>query len=402
MRILHLGMLYPPHILGGAERSMAMLAEAQTALGHDVAAACTTPGEFVVEARNGVQVFRMPHETRFWAEEWPQHNKLERGWRKFTQQFNYRLAKHFTRVIETFAPDIVHTHSLVDVSTTVWRAAAQLGKPIVHTLRDYDLLCADASMYHEGQPCGVRCRAMTFAKAPRHRLVDGVAAVGRETLDIHLRQGFFAHLPPRLQRVIWNPAIVEGAGENYVRPRRDGQPFTFGYLGRINEEKGVGTLIEAARLLAPGEWRVVIAGKANNSLDPFVAQAEGLPISFPGFVEPRAFFESIDVLVVPSIWAEPLPRTILESYAMRVPAIGARSGGIPDLIGTQNSEWLFTPGSAEELAASMRQALQRGRADLATLDHFSPVLRETRPDIVAHRYLDFYNEVLAARQARAA
>jgi hypothetical protein len=50
----------------------------------------------------------------------------------------------------------------------------------------------------------------------------------------------------------------------------------------------------------------------------------------------------------------------------------------------------------------MRQALQRGRADLATLDHFSPVLRETRPDIVAHRYLDFYNEVLAARQARAA
>ena len=118
MRILHLSMLYPPHILGGAERSVAMLAEAQTALGHDVAAACTTPNGFTREERNGVTVFRMPHETSFWAEEWPKHGKLSRGWRKFMQQFNYRLRDHFDRVLEDFRPDIVHTHSMVDVSTT--------------------------------------------------------------------------------------------------------------------------------------------------------------------------------------------------------------------------------------------------------------------------------------------
>jgi glycosyltransferase involved in cell wall biosynthesis len=402
MRILHLSMLYPPHILGGAERSVAMLAEAQTALGHQVAAACTTPGAFVREQRNGVSVFRMPHETAFWAEEWPQHGKLERGWRKFIQQFNTRLRGHFGRVIDEFAPDIVHTHSMVDVSTTVWEAAADRQRPIVHTLRDYDLLCADASMWHDGGPCGVKCKVMTFAKVGRHRLTEGVAAVGRETLDIHRRAGFFGHLPPHLQRVIWNPAVVEGAGEGYRRPSRQGQPFTFGYLGRINEEKGVGTLIDAARRLAPGNWQVIVAGKANNTLEPFVARADGLPVTFPGFMDARAFFESIDVMVAPSIWAEPLPRTILESYAMGVPSIGARSGGIPDLIGHGNGEWLFTPGDAEGLAGRMRRAMALGRDALPDKQAFEPVLRETMPEVVARRYLAFYDDVIAARLARAA
>lgn len=402
MRILHLSMLYPPHILGGAERSVAMLAEAQTALGHQVAAACTTPGEFVREHRNGVSVFRMPHETAFWAEEWPQHGKLERGWRKFTQQFNYRLRDHFGQVIDEFAPDIVHTHSMVDVSTTVWEAAAKRNRPIIHTLRDYDLLCADASMWHDGGPCGVKCKVMTFAKVGRHRLTGGVAAVGRETLDIHLRAGFFNHLPTRLQRVIWNPAVVEGAGEGYVRPSREGEPFTFGYLGRINEEKGVGTLIDAARRMAPGNWQVVIAGKANNTLEPFLERAQGLPVTFPGFVEPRSFFEGIDVMIAPSIWAEPLPRTILESYAMGVPAIGARSGGIPDLIGHGNASWLFTPGNPDELAQRMEHAIALGRDGLPGKSDFDHVLRETQPAIVAERYLAFYRDVIATPLANAA
>lgn len=402
MRILHLSMLYPPHILGGAERSVAMLAEAQVALGHHVAAACTTPGEFMREHRNGVSVFRMPHETSFWAEEWPQHGKLDRGWRKFTQQFNYRLRDHFGTVIDEVAPDIVHTHSMVDVSTTVWEAAAKRERPIVHTLRDYDLLCADASMWHDGGPCGVKCKVMTFAKVGRHRLTEGVAAVGRETLEIHRRAGFFDHVPEHLQKVIWNPALVEGAGLGYRRPSREGQPFTFGYLGRINDEKGVGTLIDAARQLAPGNWQVIVAGKANNTIEPFINRAAGLPIAFPGFMDAHTFFEGIDVMVAPSIWAEPLPRTILEAYAMGVPSIGARSGGIPDLIGHDNGDWLFTPGDASDLAERMRYAMELGREQLPGKDEFGPVLRETQPDIVARRYLAFYAEVLAAQSAKAA
>ena len=87
---------------------------------------------------------------------------------------------------------------------------------------------------------------------------------------------------------------------------------------------------------------------------------------------------------------------------MGVPTIGARSGGIPDLIGHVNAAWLFTPGDANDLASRMQQAMDLGRAGLPAKPDFTPVLRETRPDIVAERYLAFYRDVLAARLARVA
>ncbi|UAK23264.1 glycosyltransferase family 4 protein [Sphingomonas nostoxanthinifaciens] len=399
MRIVHLSMLYPPHILGGAERSVAFLAETQAKLGHQVAAACTTPGAFVKEERNGVTVYRMPHETSFWAEEWPKHSKLRRGIRKFMQQFNYKLEDHFGHVLDEFKPDVVHTHSLVDVSTRVWLAAAKRGIPIVHTLRDYDLMCADASLYHDGKPCGLKCKVMTYTKHANHRNVAGVAAVGSETLRLHTSRGYFDHIPKDRQRVIWNAAAVEGS--DGTRPPRSG-PFTFGYLGRINYEKGVGTMIDAARRLPAGDWRILVAGKANDSLDPFIEQSKGLPIEFAGFMPAKDFFDAIDVLIVPSIWAEPLPRTILESYAVGVPSIGARSGGIPDLIGHDNDGWLYPPGDDAALAERMGRIMAAGRDALPSKADFVHVLKETSPEMVATRYLDFYHDVLAATPALAA
>ena len=409
MRILHLSMLYPPHVHGGAERSVAMLAEATRALGHDVAAACIDPVGEPPQDRNGVRVYRMPHETDFWPLDWPKHSRPERFIAKFKQQFNTAIEARFGEVLDDFRPDVVHTHSLLDVSTLVWRAAKTRGLPIVHTLRDYVLLCSNASLFQDGHRCETRhlkCRLNTFRKIQHQRMVDGVAAVGAETLQTHLDHGLFAHIPPADRRVIWNPAVVEGAGPGYVKPSRDGRPFTFGYLGRINTEKGVETLLRACRALERSDWELVIAGKANDSVAPFEAMAAGMPVRFAGFMDPKEFFESIDVLVVPSIWPEPLPRTILESYAMGVAVIGADSGGIPDLIGSDpEGRWLFPPDDDVRLRDLMLKTIGEGRDALPAAGSFGRVLVETRPEIVAERYLQFYRDTIARvgpQRARAA
>lgn len=407
-RILHLSMLYPPHIMGGAEKSVALLAEAQTAAGHDVAAACITPGVWQEELRHGVQVYRMPHETDFWPEEWPEHSTLARGIRRFKQQFNYRIEAHFLRAIDQFRPDLVHTHSLLDVSTRVWLAAKSRGLPVVHTLRDFDLACGNAAMFKDGKRCEKRhlkCRAFTFMKSVHHQGVDGVVGVGRGILDSHLGMGYFSHVPEALRRVIWNPAVVDGVGPDHRRPARDGEPLTFGYLGRINAEKGVGTLLDACRRLPQGGWRLLVAGKEANEGESLRPRAEGLPVDFIGFVHPRDLFDRIDVLIVPSIWAEPLPRTILESYAMGVPALGADSGGIPDLIGAANREWLFPPGDDTALAQRMQRILSTGRAALPVARDFATVVEQTAPPKVVQRYDELYaavHEHVAARGSAAA
>lgn len=392
-------MLYPPHIIGGAEKSVALLSEALLSVGHVVAAACITPGEATRETRNGVGVYRMPHETDFWPEEWPQHSVLERGIRRFKMPFNTRLEKHFGDVIDDFKPDVVHTHSLTDVSTRVWLAAKSRGIPIVHTLRDYDLLCASSSMFKDGQRCNKRhlkCKFFTHMKKGHHLNVGAVVGVGAEILQTHLNHGYFSQVPESLRRVIWNPAVVEGVSPNYQKPALGG-PITFGYLGRISIDKGVGTLFDACRLLPPKGWRLLVAGKAPSENDPLFEKAFGLPIEFMGFVPPQTLFEKIDTLIVPSIWAEPLPRTILEAYAMGVPAIGAESGGIPELIGRSNTEWLFPPGDANALATVMTRVIAMGRERLPRKESFKSVLAETTPDTVAQRYTNVYDSLLSQK-----
>jgi glycosyltransferase involved in cell wall biosynthesis len=396
-------MVYPPHIIGGAERSVALLAKAQLALGHDVAVACTTPGEGATETIDGVPVYRMPHQTDFWAEEWPQHGSVSRVMRRVKIPYNRGLERSFEKVLDEVRPDVLHTHSLTDVSTRVWLAAARKQVPIAHTLRDYDLMCSISSMFKNGRRCkGVhlRCQAMNFPKRAHHKHVGAVAGVGAEILNTHLQHGYFARVPESLRHVIWNAAVVEGVDANYHKPERSAEPFTFGYLGRINIEKGVGTLIEAARQLPKGNWQIVIAGKAVSEADlrAFRTSADGLPIHFLGFIEPKAFFDQIDTLVVPSIWPEPLPRTILEAYAADVPALGARSGGIPDLIGHDNDEWLFVPGDVASLTGRLSAILAAGRQALPGRDSFSRVLEKTQPEMVAQNYLDLYSQLLRTEE----
>ena len=396
-RVLHLSTLYPPHIVGGAERSVSMLAEAQAAAGWQVAAACLTPGDASEEMRNGVQVFRMPHGNDFWMEDWLSHTQRQREWAKFKQQANFSIERRFGAVIDAFRPDIINTHSMVDVSTRVWHAAKARGVPVVHTLRDFDLLCAASSMYRETGPClhrHLKCRVLTFTKQFDQRLVGAVTAVGDEVLARHLRYGFFGHVPDDLRRVIWNTARVEGVGTDYVKPSLSG-PITFGYLGRISPEKGVDTLIKATRLLPPQGWRLLIAGSALGELEPYREMAHGLPIEFLGFQTPKALFDQIDLLVAPSLWAEPLGRTVLEAYQAHVPVIGARSGGIADIIA--DDAWLVPPGDVDALAQRMRLVLETGRPT-PPADR-ERVVSRTTPEAVADGFAAIYADLLTRHRA---
>lgn len=396
MRILHLSTLYPPHIVGGAERSVSMLAERQVEHGHRVAAACLTPGAAVREERAGVSVYRMPHGNDFWMEDWPNHSPRAREWAKFKQQANFSIERRFAEVIEDFAPDIVNTHSMVDISTRVWHAAHRRKVPIVHTLRDFDLLCAASSMYREETgPCThrhLKCRVLTFTKQFDQRLVDGLTAVGGEVLQRHLSLGFFQHVPPERRRVIWNTAQVAGARAGTRTAPPPDQPFTFGYLGRISPEKGVDVLLRALRRLPPSGWGLKVAGVASDRMEEIHRLADGLPVEFLGFIQPKALFDRIDVLVAPSLWAEPLGRSVLEAYMVGVPVIGSDTGGIAELIA--DPAWLCPPGDEEALAARIAEKLLAGRDALPPPERFARVVARTDPDAVAHEFAKLYEELV--------
>tara|TARA_R110000868_G_scaffold410179_2_gene697480 strand:- start:5257 stop:6465 length:1209 start_codon:yes stop_codon:yes gene_type:complete len=395
MRILHLNELYPPLVLGGAERSVAALAEAQARAGHEVFVVCTTPGDFVEEMREGVTVFRMPHSTAFWSEEWPKHSRLMRLWRKAMLPFNSGQRTHFGKILRQVLPDIVHTHSMNDVTTSAWSEAKRQGYPLVHTLRNYDLLCPNGAMYHDGAACGLRCQLISIPKQIQHRCIDGVVGISDEVLQLHLDCGLFSHMPTERRRVIWNSARVVGADSEYRKPVRSGKLYAFGFLGRLTNEKGVGVLIEAVRHLPKdGSWELVIAGQGPSNENPFSQAAADLPVRFIGQVDPLALFEQVDVLVAPAIWPEPFGRIIVEAYSVGVPVIATKIGGMPSLIVGDHSRWLAPPNDAEALGIRMAQHLADGRAALPTHPTFDSVVAATEPDTIADLYIDFYHDMI--------
>lgn len=392
-RVLHLSMLYPPHVIGGAELSLKALAEEQSRQGYAVTVVCSTPSVVQEETLAGVRVVRLPHSTAFWAEEWERHTKVERFLRKLAMPFNARFEQAFAEQLEIFRPDVVHTHSMVDVSTGCWRVAARLGYPVVHTLRDYDLVCSDGSMYHSGETCGPKCRIVSVAKKSHQRHVSAVTGISKDILSRHLKLGCFSHISPDMRRVIWNSAHLSPAEESAF----DGSPgrsFTFGYLGRLTEDKGIEDLLVAARLCKNRNWRLSIAGRETDYSKRLSRIFQDVPAEFVGFVEPSAFLRTVDVLIVPSRWAEPFGRIVIEAYSMGVPVIGSRAGGIPDLIAGNSDDWLFPAGDVAALAVLMCRHASAGRERLPDRRTFADILARTEPAVIAGQYGRLYTSVL--------
>ncbi len=383
---------------------MEHLAEELVAAGHTVAAACIAREPEPKSVRGGVTVYRMAHHNDFWLEDWPKASRFGRAWAKLKQQWNFAIAAEFGRVLDDFRPDIVNTHSLLDVSTLVWREAAKRGIPIVHTVCEYDLICGNAAMFRDGKPCErwhLGCKVVNAGKQITNRSVDAVVSVGTEILKTHVDSR-----PVRPSRAGAPPGdllLVHGPeGDPEARRRIDRTGAHDLRLSRPDQHREGGR--HAGRRLPDGS--APATGAASSPATRWTTRSsasrrrpQGLPIEFVGWAKPADFLSEIDVLVVPSFWAEPSPRTIYEAYTMGVPVIGAASGGIPELIGEDNADWLFTPGDDADLAARLQAVIARGRGDLPDERAFQHVIRESTSERVAEKYLDLYAELVAERRA---
>ncbi len=121
------------------------------------------------------------------------------------------------------------------------------------------------------------------------------------------------------------------------------ETFTVGFVGRLDEKKGVFDLIEALRLPRCSSMKccVVGDGPARQSMEALVAEA-GMKkrVRFIGAVPHNrvaAHIRGMDALVLPSRttpgWKEQFGHVLALAMICGVPAIGANSGAIPEVIG---------------------------------------------------------------------
>ena len=397
MKVLYINTLYAPYAVGGAERVVQTLAEGAIEAGHEAVVVATVPGKAISAAWvNGTKVHYVGLRNLYWPfSERRNPTALKPLWHALDTR-QYWMASAVGRILDTERPDLVHTHSLSGFSTLVWRSVKQRGLPLVHTLHDYYLLCPKATMFRANKNCRRQCiRCSPYALLRRHgsNLVDEVTGVSKFVLERHLSHHYF-HATPR-KEVIYNAYKTKAAAS---RSGTQSLPVRFGYLGRLDPSKGLEVLLDAVRQLPHGSWELRIGGKGLASYESHLRDRYEAPAtSFLGYVETDPFFETIDVLVVPSVWHEPSPRVISEAYSHGVPVIGSRTGGIPELVENERTGFVFDNKRSIDLAAKMRACIDNPSMIGYMSQDCLKRAKRLLPEVITAQYLEAYAEVVRDR-----
>jgi glycosyltransferase involved in cell wall biosynthesis len=339
-----LSSLWPPAVTGGAEVYAEELSRRLGDRGHEVGVVTLgVDGEAVVAS-----VPAWPYRLDQFAS--------QPAWKRAafhaTDLANVRAWRTVLDAVDRFRPDVVHSHSIQGMSALPLRVPSRRAVAHVHTIHDYWLVCQRASMTNrEGQSCPTPCRPCRAITALHRRELDGhaphvVLCVSEATAREHERL-------PEIHDRIQVLHLPDGGPATSER-RPPGPVPVFGYLGQVAPHKGVLTLIDAFEQLPAGRARLRIAGRG--SVEDAVAARAGGDVEYVGFVDGEAkaaFLASLDCLVVPSEWREPGALVVSEAKSELLPVIGARIGGIPEVVPPSCADLLFVPGDATGLSRSM-------------------------------------------------
>ncbi|MBK3665295.1 glycosyltransferase family 4 protein [Bradyrhizobium diazoefficiens] len=357
MKVLLTSTLYPTpgatKIVGGAEIFARRFAEGLVQRGDEVEVirAQSTP-EQTRETCNGINVYSAP---------------VQNIYLPFTEQKNVALrsiwhaiddwqmqAPMIAERIRAFKPDVLHSNNLSGLTTAIWRVAAQLGVPVLHTIHDYYLTCPRCSRFDKGRSCEGTCTScgiLTYHRIRATHWLSAVVGVSERVLSIHTDMGIFADTP--IRTVIRN-ASTEPPRAPYPRPLCTDE-VTFGFIGRLTEEKGIDNLMQALAALPSDRIRMMIAGRVSDQEQQRLRQlAPDARIEFMGFVPPDEFYKRVDVVVAPSIWHDPGPLVVADAKAAGRPLLGTHFGGMPEVIVHGVTGWL-TESDPASLAESMRE-----------------------------------------------
>ncbi|GAA4780059.1 glycosyltransferase family 4 protein [Olivibacter ginsenosidimutans] len=359
MKILYINALYSPFIQGGAEISLKTLVEGIQAAGHEVVVLSLKPdGSMTVDQEDGVKVYRAPLKNSYWPFVKTQHPKWDRLLWHVRDQHNSSMQKAVREVLAQEKPDVVSCHNLVGWSIAVWEEIKRAHLPIVQVLHDLYLLCPNSDMFKDDHSCTKQCLRCSLLRHKHRKAsaqVDAMIGISQFILQRFTQHGYFEQAQ---KQVIYNTREIPASPLPPERQAND--VFRIGYIGTLAQKKGVEWLIEQFSQVSI-KASLHIAGGGKKSYEHFLrGLATDQRITFVGYVDPNTFYDNIDLLVVPSLWEEPLGMVAIEALAHHVPVIATNKGGLPETVKHEINGLICDPSEKNSLA----HAIQRLYEDL--------------------------------------
>lgn len=308
-----------------------------------------------------------------------------------------RACAELTEKLARSRYDILHVQNHFPLlSPALHRVAARRGVATVQHLRNFRLICANASFFRDGRDChqceasfmpwrGVvnRCYRDSAAAslAPMmmvgfHKAagtwnqVDAFIAISDYVAEMHRQAGYPA------ERIVVRSCLATAQPQP---PRGTKRMPAIVAAARLSPEKGLHVLIEAWRQRRTRDAVLHIAGTGPEERR-LRALAQDCPtIRFEGqiaFEQLIALMGQACAVVNPSLWNEPFGRTPMEAFSVATPAIVSRAGGLVDIVEHGLNGLLVEPGDVAGLAQAIDAMLAQDDAHRAMSEGAARAFRE--------------------------
>jgi glycosyltransferase involved in cell wall biosynthesis len=166
--------------------------------------------------------------------------------------------------------------------------------------------------------------------------------------------------------------------------------YYYCYVGRLSEEKGVDRLLEAA-LQFSCTLKVIGGGPL---LEAYQKKYASGKIEFYGHIPPDEVYGIVRkalFIVLPSVWYENNPFSAIEALCMGTPVLGARIGGIPELIEEGKNGYLFTPGDINELKEKIGYCMKKKKNMFDYKNIAAQAYNKFAPDTFYNKLMNIYS-----------
>lgn len=282
--------------------------------------------------------------------------------------YSFEATHCIKKLIEKERPDIVHAHNIYHQLSPSFLSLFKKEKiPIVMTLHDYKIVCASYSMLHKLMVCE-SCRNGKYYNCFIKKCVkDSWAKSLLNTIEMYLHHKVLnayglidCYISPSIFlknkiKEMGFPGIVKRL-PNFINleqfiPDFNWQENSIVYFGRISQEKGLLTLIEAVGGIDI-KLKIIGDGPIKEKLESVVKNQNLDNVSFLGFKSGDDLRDEIKksmAVIVPSEWYENNPMSVIEAFALGKPVVGARIGGIPELVSDFETGITFESGNKVDL-----------------------------------------------------
>ena len=377
------------------------------------------------------------HEVIFFSSKMPDNLPCEQSkyfvsnindiprWKGLHNYFHNREAKaKLEALILAEKPDIAHAHLFWgNISPSIFSVLKKHKIPLIHTAHDYRMVCPAYTFTDiQGSVCE-KCRGQHFYWCAAKRCSKGSALESFVmTAEIYFRNSFYSpvnnldgviyvsnfskqkHLQyntnfsevPSL--VLYN--FVAQSNRHYLAQN---ERRYFLYFGRLSHEKGLHTLIEAFRQMPDLPLKIVGTGPEEKDLIDYVCVNKIANIEFMGFKTGdtlKKLVAEAAFVLVPSEWYENNPMTIIEAYSMGVPVIGAKIGGIPEILPDGKTGFLFAPKDAADLKNVVTRASQLNASDYKAMRDNALQFADDNfgERLYYQKLIDFYEKIISIKR----